>query len=188
MLAEQYVCIRSQSRYFGHPFEFSTISKKDEPVVSQRCTHLINSRWIGYNNGKMIKLFKQIILFGFVGLATLIIDVVVTTGLYNMLHISAFLSSAAGFIAGFLFSFPINRNKVFQSEHNHASRFSARTQIVLYFSLCIFNLLTTSLLVAAIVSSDFVEIQYAKIAVTGLIAIWNFLLFKLFIFAKLNAK
>lgn len=127
-------------------------------------------------------LIKQIALFGIVGVITLGIDITVTTSLYNLLHFPAYLASAIGFMSGFFFNFPINRKKVFH--HSDKDRFSLHAQVIMYISLSLFNLFATSALVEIIVSTDIAEIQYAKIFVTALIAIWNFLLFKLFIFSK----
>lgn len=131
---------------------------------------------------KYIPLFKQVILFGIIGVITLGIDVSVSTFLYVIVHFPAYLASAVGFLSGFFFNFPMNRKKVFN--HTSADRFSLRTQVVLYISLCVFNLIVTSLLVDLMVGTELLPIQYAKVIVTVMIAVWNFLLFKLFIFSK----
>lgn len=133
---------------------------------------------------KHTDLTKQIIFFGVVGLTTLGIDLIVTVGLYNILHFPAYLASGIGFLSGFIFNFPMNRKKVFK--HTKHDRFSLKTQIILYTSLSVFNLFMTSFLVEVIVASGLVSIAVAKIIVTILIAIWNFVFFKLFIFSKKN--
>lgn len=121
-------------------------------------------------------------MFGAVGVITLGIDVGVSTFLYNVTHLPAYLASAIGFLSGFFFNFPMNRKKVFH--HSSKDRFSLHAQVGMYVVLCVFNLVVTSLLVEGMVRSGLLEIQYAKIVVTVLIAIWNFLLFKLVIFSK----
>lgn len=131
---------------------------------------------------KHTPLIKQVVFFGVVGLITLGIDVTVTTTLYNLLNFPAYLASAIGFLSGFIFNFPMNRKKVFH--HTDKDRFSFRTQIILYASLSIFNLLATSAMVEFLVTQNWLKIQYSKLLVTAIIAVWNFLLFKFFIFSK----
>ena len=130
----------------------------------------------------MKKLFGQIVFFGFVGVVTLIIDVLVTYVLFHFAGFSAFLASGAGFLSGFFFNFPMNRKKVFK--HSEDDRFSLRGQIVLYGILSVFNLFATSALVDILVRINVFDIQYAKIIITVVFAVWNFAIFKLFIFSK----
>lgn len=130
----------------------------------------------------MVKTIRQIVFFGIVGVITLIVDVTVTYALFHFAHFPAFLASGVGFLSGFLFNFPMNRKQVFR--HNDNDRFSLKAQIILYATLSVFNLFATSMAVDALVSSDILPIQTAKIVITALFAIWNFLVFKLFIFSK----
>lgn len=124
----------------------------------------------------------QVLLFLGVGLTTFFIDLAVTSSLYNFLGFPAFLASGIGFLSGFFFNFPMNRKKVFK--HSEKDKFTLKAQVILYILLSLFNLFTTSLLVEVTVSLDLLTIGFAKILVTGLIATWNFLIFKLFIFSK----
>lgn len=128
------------------------------------------------------KLIKQIMLFGIVGVVTLGIDVAVTAAAYYMFSMEAYVASALGFLSGFFFNFPVNRKKVFN--HSILDRFSAHQQIIMYVFLAIFNLLVTSFCVEFLVSFDILKIERAKIAVTIMIAIWNFAIFKFLIFSK----
>lgn len=131
---------------------------------------------------KYSKLIKQVVFFGVVGVVTLLIDVGVSAACYYILHLPAYLASGVGFLSGFFFNFPMNRKRVFH--HSIHDRFQFPTQVTLYIALCLFNLVITSLLVDLMVNSQLVPIQFAKIIVTVLIAVWNFLLFKFFIFSK----
>lgn len=126
----------------------------------------------------------QIILFFLVGIATLLVDVAVTSMLYTLLHVPAAIASGAGFLSGFLFNFPMNRKKVFQHADN--DRFSLKAQILQYAALSIFNLVATSLVVGFLTDSGIMTIQYAKVIVTAVFAVWNFVLFKFVIFSKKN--
>lgn len=130
---------------------------------------------------KYYPLLKQIIFFGFVGGVTLLIDVAVTSLTFHMLGLPAYIASAIGFFSGFAFNFPMNRKKVFR--HSKYDRFSLKYQIAFYISLSIFNLFVTSGLVELLVFVG-IEISIAKILVTALIAIWNFLFFKFVVFSK----
>lgn len=127
-------------------------------------------------------LLWQIILFGLVGGTTLLIDVISSSAFYYIFHFPAYISSGAGFIIGFLFSFPMNRKRVFH--HSDKDRFSLKFQVLLYILLSLANLVITSLLVDLLVTQHVTSIQIAKIIMTGLIAIWNFLIFKFFVFSK----
>jgi putative flippase GtrA len=131
---------------------------------------------------KYIPILKQIIFFGLVGLVTLGIDVGVSAILFYSAHLPAYLASAIGFLSGFFFNFPMNRKRVFH--HSAYDRFRLRTQVMMYILLSVFNLVTTSILVDIMVNAHIAPIQIAKLAVTVLIAIWNFVLFKALIFSK----
>lgn len=140
--------------------------------------------WIYQYNDRVYitkKNITQIALFLVVGGVTFLIDLAVTTSLYSLLHLPAYLASAIGFLSGFFFNFPMNRKKVFQ--HSIHDRFGIKQQIGLYALLSVFNLFATSLIVEVLVMIG-VDISISKIAVTVLIAIWNFLIFKFFVFSK----
>jgi hypothetical protein len=130
----------------------------------------------------MRKLVVQMFLFGIVGITTLLIDALVTSTFYYIAHLPAFMASGIGFLSGFCVNFPLNRKQVFN--HSEDDRFSLKTQIYLYASLSIFNLIATSMTVDVLVSTNMLEIQWAKIVTTVVFAIWNFLVFKLFVFSK----
>ena len=130
----------------------------------------------------MKKLIQQLVLFGVVGVVTLIIDTSVTYMLYNFVHLQAFLASGVGFLSGFFFNFPMNRKRVFN--HSTDDRFSLRTQIALYAALSAFNLIATSAAVAGLVNLNLLKIQHAKIIITAACAVWNFLAFRLVIFSN----
>lgn len=130
----------------------------------------------------MKKLVIQILLFGIVGVTTLAVDTLVTSILYYIAKMPAFMASGVGFLSGFCVNFPMNRKQVFN--HSKDDRFSLKTQIYLYALLSIFNLIATSMMVDVLVKTNILEIQWAKIITTVVFAIWNFLVFKSFIFSK----
>lgn len=126
---------------------------------------------------------QQGLLFLLVGGVTFLIDLIVTVALNNLLHLPPYLSSSIGFLSGFVFNFPMNRKKVFK--HSINDRFKMTTQIYLYIALCVFNLLVTSALSEALVLAG-LYIGYAKIFITAMISVWNFLIFKYFVFSKIS--
>lgn len=131
---------------------------------------------------KRKNILLQAFLFGIVGVVSLLIDVAVTTALYSYAHLPAYLAGSIGFLSAFFFNFPVNRKHVFN--HTNLDRFSLKTQMSLFAGLCFFNLGVTALLMDVMVDWLGVQVSLAKIAVTALIAVWNFLLFRYFIFSK----
>lgn len=123
----------------------------------------------------------QLVLFGMVGITALVIDTGVTYVLVQQ-GVPVYIASAVGFVAGFAFNFPVNRQRVFQ--HSPHDRYSLRTQIALYAGLSLFNLGATSLAVQGLVQFGVLPLVWAKTSVTALFAIWNFVVLRLVIFAK----
>lgn len=130
----------------------------------------------------MKKLVIQMLLFGIVGVTTLAVDTLVTSISYYIAKMPAFMASGIGFLSGFCVNFPMNRKRVFN--HSEDDRFSLKSQICLYALLSFFNLMATSTAVDLLVKMNILEIQWAKIVTTIVFAVWNFLVFKLFIFSK----
>lgn len=128
------------------------------------------------------KLLKQSILFVLVGLGSLIIDIIVTTFLFEVIHFPAYLAGIAGFLSAFFFNFPINRKHVFH--HSSQDRFSLKMQVVLYISLSLFNIMVTGVFMQLMMGWNLFPIGLAKIFTTGTISIWNFLIFRFLIFSK----
>jgi putative flippase GtrA len=87
-----------------------------------------------------------------------------------------------GFLSAFFFNFPVNRKHVFN--HSDKDNLSLKMQIGLYVALSVFNIFMTGLLMQLTVASGLLDISVAKVGVTALIAAWNFVLYKTFIFAK----
>ena len=92
------------------------------------------------------------------------------------------MASGIGFLSGFCVNFPMNRKRVFN--HSEDDRFSLKSQICLYALLSFFNLMATSTAVDLLVKMNILQIQWAKIVTTIVFAVWNFLVFKIFIFSK----
>lgn len=129
-----------------------------------------------------LPLLRQFTFFGFIGVTSLIIDIGVSATLFYIAHFPAYIASGVGFLSAFAFNFPMNRRRVFK--HSDKDRFSIQNQIAMYSLLCVFNLIVTSLLVEVMVTSLHIEIQYSKLITAGMIAVWNFILFKFVVFSK----
>lgn len=124
----------------------------------------------------------QFSLFALVGITTLLIDIFVTTTLYNVFSVAPFIASAVGFCSGFFFNFPVNRHKVFK--HSEHDKFSLKIQITLVLVLSTFNLVFTSFVTQILVTHNVLQISIAKVLLTVIIAIWNFFILRFFVFAK----
>lgn len=134
----------------------------------------------------MKKNIRQLFIFGIVGIITLLVDVGVTSTLFYFGGLPPYLASAIGFLSGFAVNFPLNRKQVFN--HTAEDKFSLKSQIILYGILSCFNLFATSFFVEFLVGFDIMAIQYAKLIVTAIFAIWNFVIFKTVIFSKVRPE
>lgn len=135
---------------------------------------------------KYSKVSRQLVLFLLVGLASLALDVMVTSILYNVFNLPAYAAGGIGFLSAFFINFPINRKHVFK--HTKRDRFVLKIQIAFYVALVAFNLLMTGLLLETILAYSNLSVEIAKILVTALIACWNFILFKYVIFSKKSTQ
>lgn len=126
----------------------------------------------------------QVALFLLVGGTTFLIDLCVTLALSAFFHLPPYIASSIGFLSGFFFNFPMNRKRVFR--HSINDRFSIAMQILFYVCLSLFNLGATALLSQVFVSQG-IYIGYVKFIVTAMIAVWNFFIFKFFVFSKKHA-
>ncbi|MEO5949044.1 MAG: GtrA family protein [Candidatus Saccharimonas sp.] len=124
---------------------------------------------------------KQIILFGIVGVISLVIDTSVTWFLYEIIAVPVAIASIVGFFSAFAFNFPVNRKRVFH--HTDNDRYALHVQIALYAALLFFNAGFTAVAAYLLVKGG-LSIVATKILLTALIAIWNFLLFRYVVFAK----
>lgn len=128
------------------------------------------------------KTVVQVVLFGLVGLGSLLIDLLVTTLLYRRVGFPASISGVCGFLSAFFFNFPINRKHVFH--HTDADRFSLKAQVLMFITLSLVNLVITGLAMHLLVEVMSVNVTLAKALTTGAIAVWNFVIMKMVIFSK----
>lgn len=122
---------------------------------------------------------RQILGYLIVGVLTLVIDVLVTSISFYYLHLQASIASGIGFMSGFFFNFPMNRNRVFR--HADDAFFKLPVQIVLFVSYSLFNLVATSLAVEWTVNLG-TNIALAKVLVTAASTIVTFSVLRFGIF------
>lgn len=91
------------------------------------------------------------------------------------------LAVIVGFFAGFLVNFAMNKLWTFQKRGDGYRK--TQRQFVLYVLLVAFNLLFTYLVIR-LLSSIGVELLYAKVFTIGCTTLWNYVLYKKYIFKK----
>lgn len=112
-----------------------------------------------------------------VGVSAFAADYAVLLLCYYLIGLPLKLATSAGFVAGFLISFSINRQWVFGGDQRkHVAR-----QAVEYILLLIFNYLFTVFGVSFL-NSHGIKPFIGKLLVMGLIMCWNYALFRWVIF------
>ncbi len=96
---------------------------------------------------------------------------------WSMQSDSLLLNQTLSFLAGLITSFLLNRNWVFKSNGN------GRTQFTKYLLLAGINLAIGNLVIATLVEHLGLAAEVAKILVMALIAIWNYALLSVLVFA-----
>jgi putative flippase GtrA len=117
--------------------------------------------------------------YGLIGIVAFGADYVTLLGLYQSLHISLFWAASTGFIIGFIISFLSNRQWVFGGTHNK----KVTRQITEYLLLALFNYFFTVQAVA-VLNNMGIKPYIGKLLVMGLIAVWNYAIFRWVIFTR----
>jgi len=102
--------------------------------------------------------------------------------LYYIFHFPLLLGNTIGFVLGFIVSFTFQRNWTFKS--NGSYRFKTHQQLMLYLALTVVNLAISNLVIFVLNKKLFVAAVIAKLITVAIIAGWNFIIFKLFIFKE----
>ncbi len=121
----------------------------------------------------------RVISYLLVGAMLFIIDYATTLAAYHLLGLAAGYASGLGFLVSFLVGFSLNKSVVFK--HSEASKFSLRTQVVLYLVLAFSNLLITSSIVSALVGHG-TKIEIVKPGVVAAGACWNYFILGHYVF------
>lgn len=116
-----------------------------------------------------------------VGGSSVVIDYVVFVALYNLFDIALSVSLTTGFIVGLLWNFLLNKFWAFQSDDNAPHRHKRET--MLYAALVVFNFGFTNGFVV-VVDAIGIPPEVSKIIATAMITLWNYYLYKHYIFKR----
>lgn len=122
--------------------------------------------------------------YGVSGLTALCADYCSFLLFYYVLHLPLLLSNSFSFLLGFTISFSLNRNWTFKSMGSY--KLKAHHQLVLFFSLSIFNLLFSNIIIFTLNKRLLIAAAIAKLITVSIIACWNYLILKMFIFKEIK--
>jgi putative flippase GtrA len=134
-----------------------------------------------------IKIFltdKSLRRYIIIGLSAFATDYLILTFCFYVLSINLSLAASAGFLAGLMVSFILNRLWVFGSSGRVRS---THRQMIEYIILLVFNYFFTVIGVNWL-NEVGVEPSLGKIILTSFIICWNYTIFKKIIFADKPAK
>lgn len=126
-------------------------------------------------------LIKQLAKFGTSGVATVGADYATFALTYKVLGVSLFIATASSLLAGFLVSFTLNRQWVFNAKSADAEK-RAVEQLVLYAVLFAFNTGAAFLFIETAQREWGLNPLLGKPITMAFITAWNFLIYKKFIF------
>lgn len=115
-----------------------------------------------------------------IGCATFLVEYIVFYILYVFLHWNLLLANSLSFAVGLSMSFGFNRTWAFKKNNYHHK---VHHQALIYVILALTNLIANNIIVGGlkIVSID---PRIGKILAIGIIAIWNFIIYKHIIFKE----
>jgi putative flippase GtrA len=128
-----------------------------------------------YLSKALSKQFARYLIAGGTAFAT---EYLIFLGIFGLTGMSIVISHSLSFLAGLFVSYTLNRQWVFASD-SYAKRISY--QMLSYVSLAGFNLIMTNIIINSLVVGG-VHPFISKILVMMMVAIWNFLIFRYFIF------
>lgn len=114
-----------------------------------------------------------------VGGSAFIMEFLSFIALYQHIKLILVLSNAISFCIGLLTSFVLNRLWTFAAKHKF--KHTTSKQLNMYVSLALINLIAT-LMIVQILKSVGLEANTSKLIAMCLTSIWNFAIFKIYIF------
>lgn len=123
--------------------------------------------------------FKQLSRFATVGVANTIIDFLIFTICTRILHMNYIVSQALGYSFGIVNSFMFNKKWTFHSSNNRKKIFH---EIVQFAIINLSTLIITLIVINILVKIFIMNVYEAKIIVTLIAQVTNFLAYKLWIF------
>ncbi len=132
-----------------------------------------------YTNKNMQRLLqKPFVRYVIVGVGSFVIDYLILVSLYHGVHTPLVVASTAGYLAGVIFNFIANKTWSFQARKGAKQ---TTQQAVMYGILLGVNLLITNGLLL-LMQSKGIGPEIGKVFVTGIITLWNFIIYNKVIF------
>lgn len=119
---------------------------------------------------------RQGILYLIVGVSSALIEVVVFQSLYVFGLLSVGMSNVVAVVLSTAYNFMLNGRITFRAQGNKV------LSLVKYLMLLLFNICFTTFSISWLVSMG-CESLIAKIGTMGCVALWNFVLYRKFVFA-----
>lgn len=116
------------------------------------------------------------------GLSSFFIDYFSFLLFYYILHVPLLISNSLSFVFAFVIGFVINRNWTFQNYDGY--RFRTHYQITMYLVLAIINFFISNSLIYLLNKKLLLPAAIAKLLIIGIVALWNYTVFRLLIFKK----
>jgi putative flippase GtrA len=118
---------------------------------------------------------KRILKFLTTGISAFLVEFSIFYILYYFGGFTIVLANILSFTSGLLISFYLNKSWVFTNNENY------RSQLLKYILLALFNLVLSTLLISAI--NYLASPVVSKLFTVSIIAVWNYFIYKHFIFS-----
>ena len=125
----------------------------------------------------MKKLIAQFMKFGVVGVIAFFIDYGVMIFLTECFGVSYLISTTISFVVSVIFNYLASMRFVFKRKDD----MSRRREFIIFLVLSVIGLGLNDLFMWLLVEFLFVDYRIAKIVVTFLVAVWNFVTRKIFL-------
>lgn len=123
------------------------------------------------------KLIAQFMKFGIVGVIAFLIDYGLMVALTEFFGVPYLISNTISFTVSVVFNYVASMRYVFERRDD----MSRRREFIIFVVLSIIGLILNDLFMWLFVSVWFIDYRIAKIIVTVLVAIWNFVTRKIFL-------
>ena len=144
---------------------------------SRRSSKEIEFRSSVNEEGTVKKLIAQFMKFGIVGVIAFLIDYGLMVALTEFFGVSYLISNTISFTVSVVFNYVASMRYVFERRDD----MSRRREFIIFVVLSIIGLILNDLFMWLFVSVWFIDYRIAKIIVTVLVAIWNFVTRKIFL-------
>ena len=144
---------------------------------SRRSSKEIEFRSSVNEEGTVKKLIAQFMKFGIVGVIAFLIDHGLMVALTEFFGVPYLISNTISFTVSVVFNYVASMRYVFERRDD----MSRRREFIIFVVLSIIGLILNDLFMWLFVSVWFIDYRIAKIIVTVLVAIWNFVTRKIFL-------